>query len=317
MKHKVNSLLVLTVLVTALVSLLVGCVRFTGEVDFEVEPRSGETPLVVTFTPVVEGDINSWLWNFGDGTTSTVQNPEHTYTDPGTYSVTLTVEPRWGGAVSTSKPSYITATRRDAVAAPVFITYVNETETPDQPTIFVFAKNAASPSDELTGEIAWRVMPDVGTGSSSVLIYPLTFTVRAGDMWGNMTPSLAAEVGGRYEVVDDVTGIVLGPSGSASQSNAIEVICQRQKGSINVLLLKDDKAFMLEANVVPAQKATFILEPKLYWGIASDIEEAQLISTAVLQTDVFFEQDLEGVTQATVTLTGDPTTGYQFEVESD
>jgi gliding motility-associated-like protein len=33
----------------------------------------------------------SYLWNFGDGTTSTVRNPIHTYANPGTYSITLTI----------------------------------------------------------------------------------------------------------------------------------------------------------------------------------------------------------------------------------
>lgn len=33
----------------------------------------------------------SWLWNFGDGTTSTQQNPTHTYANPGSYTVSLTI----------------------------------------------------------------------------------------------------------------------------------------------------------------------------------------------------------------------------------
>jgi len=35
------------------------------------------------------GVIDEWIWTFGDGTTSSQQNPTHTYTSPGTYTVTL------------------------------------------------------------------------------------------------------------------------------------------------------------------------------------------------------------------------------------
>lgn len=40
---------------------------------------------------VAFGNIVNWNWNFGDGTTSIAQNPQHIYTAPGTYNVTLTV----------------------------------------------------------------------------------------------------------------------------------------------------------------------------------------------------------------------------------
>ncbi|HWY36482.1 MAG TPA: PKD domain-containing protein, partial [Nitrosopumilaceae archaeon] len=39
----------------------------------------------------VTDPINSWYWNFGDGSFSTQQNPSHSYIAPGTYSVTLSV----------------------------------------------------------------------------------------------------------------------------------------------------------------------------------------------------------------------------------
>ena len=46
---------------------------------------------VVQFTDASTALPNSWLWDFGDLTTSTDQDPLHTYTTPGTYTVTLTV----------------------------------------------------------------------------------------------------------------------------------------------------------------------------------------------------------------------------------
>ena len=38
-----------------------------------------------------DGNITSWRWSFGDNTDSTEQNPAHTFTEAGTYTVTLTV----------------------------------------------------------------------------------------------------------------------------------------------------------------------------------------------------------------------------------
>ncbi len=324
MKHKANSLIALTVLTAGLAFLLVGCDLFLGgaggivEVNFGATPRSGEPPLAVAFTPIVQGDVQGYLWDFGDGATSTEQSPEHTYIDEGIYSVTLTVEPSSGDPVAESKPDHITVVRQDMVAAPIFITFVNDSDNPTLPALFVFARNEASTSDELTSEIAWRVMPSLGKGASTTFLYLLAGTVRA--MWGdcNETPSLPANVGSRYAVEEDATGIVIVPSGSASQPDAIEVTSVVQVDSgINAQLFRDDKLFVQKQIVAYGQKATFIVEPKLYWGIASEIEEGQLLATADLLTDTFFELDLQGVSQAIVTLSGDSQTGFQFTVESD
>ncbi len=48
-------------------------------------------PLMVAFTDLSTGNPTSWMWDFGDGTTSTDQNPIHTYTQTGNYTVTLTI----------------------------------------------------------------------------------------------------------------------------------------------------------------------------------------------------------------------------------
>ena len=45
----------------------------------------------MSFTDLSSGTIVSWLWDFGDGTTSTQQWPQHVYTQPGNYTVKLTV----------------------------------------------------------------------------------------------------------------------------------------------------------------------------------------------------------------------------------
>jgi len=59
--------------------------------SFTATPTSGTAPVDVTFTDTSTGTPTSWSWDFGDGTGATTRNPVHRYTDPGTYTVTLTV----------------------------------------------------------------------------------------------------------------------------------------------------------------------------------------------------------------------------------
>jgi PKD repeat protein len=58
---------------------------------FTPSATSGTAPFPVTFTNQSTGQINTYAWEFGDGQTSADQSPSHTYAQPGTYTVTLTV----------------------------------------------------------------------------------------------------------------------------------------------------------------------------------------------------------------------------------
>jgi predicted outer membrane repeat protein len=78
-------------------------------VDFSADPTMGPAPLTVNFKDQSAGSITSWEWDFGDGLTSTTQNPSHTYTDPGTYTVALTVTGP-GGSDTETKSNYIKVT---------------------------------------------------------------------------------------------------------------------------------------------------------------------------------------------------------------
>ncbi len=58
---------------------------------FTGSPRSGIAPLTVVFSDTTVGTPIDWKWDFGDGASDTTQNPVHTYTDVGSYTVSLTV----------------------------------------------------------------------------------------------------------------------------------------------------------------------------------------------------------------------------------
>ena len=56
-----------------------------------------------------DGTIAGWSWTFGDGSTSSAQNPSHAYAAAGTYSVTLTVTDNGGATGSTTHSVSVTA----------------------------------------------------------------------------------------------------------------------------------------------------------------------------------------------------------------
>jgi PKD repeat protein len=59
--------------------------------DFNFSAGNPDSPRTITFVDQSTGPPAAWSWSFGDGATSTAQNPTHTYTNPGTYFVYLTV----------------------------------------------------------------------------------------------------------------------------------------------------------------------------------------------------------------------------------
>ncbi len=77
--------------------------------DFIGSPTNGQTPLIVSFTDQSSNNPTSWYWDFGDGTTSNEQNPSKSYTDAGTYTITLTAI-NSGGEDTQIKTDYIIVT---------------------------------------------------------------------------------------------------------------------------------------------------------------------------------------------------------------
>lgn len=60
---------------------------FEPDADFSYDNANDPT---LAFTDLSSNNPTSWAWNFGDGTTSTLQNPTHTFPQSGIYNVCLT-----------------------------------------------------------------------------------------------------------------------------------------------------------------------------------------------------------------------------------
>jgi len=61
------------------------------DVGFSATPRYGTAPVEIQFEDFSTIPNTCWSWDFGDGGTSTEENPSHTYTQPGIYDVFLTL----------------------------------------------------------------------------------------------------------------------------------------------------------------------------------------------------------------------------------
>ena len=125
-------------------------------------------PLISQFTDLSvsnSGIITNWSWDFGDGGTSTVQNPSHTYATAGNYSVSLTVTSDLGCTDDTTINAYL-----NAYALPM--------------ADFSFSPIFGSPRDIInftnlsSGAVSWQW--DFGDGDTSSLQNPTHFYLDEG-----------------------------------------------------------------------------------------------------------------------------------------
>jgi len=145
---------------------------------FSGTPASGFAPLLVQFTDgsaIGTQPITSWAWSFGDGGTSTSQNPGHSYASPGSYTVSLRVA-NSVGPDSTTKTNYITAIQ---VPVPPTAAFTGTPTTGDAPLTVQFTDESTAGTAAITSW-AWT-FGDGGTSTeqnpSHTYATPGTYTV--------------------------------------------------------------------------------------------------------------------------------------------
>jgi parallel beta-helix repeat protein len=133
--------------------------------DFTGTPRAGSAPLTVDFTDLSTGASPiEYFWEFGDGSTSTTQNPSHTYNANGDYTVSLSVTNDGGFNIET-KVAYI---RVSNVPLPV-------AEFTASPVVGLEDLTVQFKDTSINSPTSWQW--DFGDGTSSTLQSPLhTYT---------------------------------------------------------------------------------------------------------------------------------------------
>lgn len=140
------------------------------QVNFTASDTAGCYPLHTQFTDLStpgSGVITNWQWDFGDGSTSTLQNPSHTYSQ-GVFSVVLQVRNDKGCVATFTRPAYILADMG------VHADFSMNTSGACNPPVTVSFTNLSTGSGGLS--YSW----DFGDGNFSVLPNPVHVYTAAG-----------------------------------------------------------------------------------------------------------------------------------------
>ncbi|MCJ8311412.1 MAG: PKD domain-containing protein [Saccharospirillaceae bacterium] len=139
----------------------------------------GDAPLSIIFNGSESSDNEdqtlSYLWDFDDGTTSEFENPNHTFTTAGNYSVTLKVTDSNNASHTTT---LIIIATQEGVDSPPFASFTTDTTSGDAPLYITFD---ASASNDDIGIVSYEW--DFGDGSAIESGISTTHTYDTGDTY--------------------------------------------------------------------------------------------------------------------------------------
>ncbi|MDQ2720947.1 MAG: PKD domain-containing protein [Bacteroidota bacterium] len=158
------------------------------------------TSVPVKFYNVSTGPQLIYSWNFGDGATSSQQNPVHQYNTEGTYSVSLNVTDLYGCKIAISKTNYI------KIANPRADFILSDSVSSCPPLVVNFTNTSTNYS-------SWNW--DFGDGTASALRNPSHFYASAGTF--NVVLTASGPAGCTSQKTKQIR--ISGPSGSFSYTN--------------------------------------------------------------------------------------------------
>jgi hypothetical protein len=182
------------------------------------------------------------------------------------------------------------------------LNFVNRSADTNNSSIVIFQQNVAEDFGEIA--IAWQVIKNCGRDDNHPFDFPMLFKVSASDSYGNYTPQMTAYPGQAYEMVKDPSGDVLKLS-TAQATNPFEVEIRNnlETGAINGNCFKSGKLLAAKTNLAPGQKAVFQFQPRIYIGAVSQIEEGDVMNSAIIQ-QVNTEINLFGIMNADIVMSG-------------
>jgi hypothetical protein len=199
----------------------------------------------------------------------------------------------------------------------VRLNFVNRSNDVNNSEVVIFATNVAPGLGELA--IAWTVIKYCGQGGNHPFTYPLSQTISASDSWGNFTAQQAAPAGQQFAVVLTNSGNQLTSHGPATSPQEIQLLNALEQGAVNAQIYKDGRLFAIATGIAPQQMAVFEFRPVIWIGVASQIEEGAVISSAIV-SQVNTEISLLGIASADIVMTvggaGPDATPFLFTLQN-
>jgi hypothetical protein len=196
------------------------------------------------------------------------------------------------------------------------LNFINESNDQNNSEVVIFQKNEIPNYEDIA--IAWKVIKSK-PGEKHKFTYPTTTEVSASDAWGNEIPRIETQPGQSWDVVEDTSGKALKQGAFGTPDSEIEVRNQLPTGTVNANVYRGGKLLAAKTDIVPKEKAVFEFKPVLYINTVSQIDEGDVMSSAVMG-DKNTKLDLTGITSADIVMrgggTGPNASPFQFSLEN-
>lgn len=183
----------------------------------------------------------------------------------------------------------------------VKLNFINQSNDLNNSQIVIFQKNVSTDFDELA--VAWKVIQYCGQGDNHPFTFPIALSVGASDSYGNYTPQIKAKNGELYKMSLTASGNQLVAGGQGTSTKEVQVLNNLPKGAITASCYKDGRLLATKTSVAPQQKAVFQFKPTIWIGVVSQVEEGEVMNSAIISA-VNTEISLLGIASADIVLTG-------------
>ncbi len=182
------------------------------------------------------------------------------------------------------------------------LNFINQSNDANNSSVVIFQQNVADDFNSLP--IAWTVIENCGQGDNHPFSFSREISVSASDSYGNFTPRIAAQDGDAFDIIKSTSGDILQRSVTPAVSpTEVEIRNNLSMGAIDANCYRDGKLFATKHNLAPGQKAVFQFKPTIWIGAVSEIQEGEVMNSAIV-SQINTEISLLGIAGADIVMTG-------------